>query len=125
MAPAGSLRPSNMLKLSSPTSTSGYFQKCHSTWSWPRPPFIGSIPSDDIGVLVMATICFSQKANRATHIGTPTPTRRGFLACIADLIESRFEGGIVRRDLYDLWLARTSARPERRRARGSESPVAD
>jgi len=60
----------------------------------------------------MATICFSQKANRATHIGTPTPTRRGFLACIADLIESRFEGGIVRRDLYDLWLARTSARPE-------------
>ena len=101
-----------MLKLSSPTSTSGYFQKCHSTWSWPRPPFIGSIPSDDIGVLVMATICFSQKANRATHIGTPTPTRRGFLACIADLIESRFEGGIVRHDLYDLWLARTSARPE-------------
>ena len=53
------------------------------------------------------------------------PTRRGFLACIADLIESRFEGGIVRRDLYDLGLARTSARPERRRARGSESPVAD
>jgi len=58
----------------------------------------------------MATICFSQKANRATHIGTPT--RRGFLACIADLIESRFEGGIVRHDLYDLWLARTSTSPE-------------
>ena len=89
-----------------------YFQKCHSTWSWPRPPFIGSIPSDDIGVLVMATICFSQRANCATHIGTPTPTRRGFLACIADLIESRFEGGIVRHDLYDLWLARTSTSPE-------------
>src|SRR5882762_5319708 len=42
------------------------------------------------------------------------PTRRGFLACIADLIESRFEGGIVRHDLYDLWLARTSVRPESR-----------
>jgi len=40
------------------------------------------------------------------------PTRRGFLACIADLIESRFEGGIVRHDLYDLWLARTSTSPE-------------
>ena len=37
-------------------------------------------------------------------------TRSGFLACIADLIESRFGGRIVRHDLYDLWLARTSTR---------------
>jgi len=50
-------------------------------------------------------------------------TRRGFLACIADLIESRFEGRSVRHDHYDLWLARTSTRPAGRR--GSESPVAD
>ena len=40
------------------------------------------------------------------------PIRRGFLACIADLIESRFGGRIVRHDLYDLWLARTSTKPE-------------
>jgi len=38
--------------------------------------------------------------------------RRGFLSCIAHLIESRFEGRIVRHDLYDLWLARTSTRSE-------------
>jgi hypothetical protein len=31
--------------------------------------------------------------------------RTGFLACIADLIETRFEGRIVRHDVYDLWLA--------------------
>ena len=37
-------------------------------------------------------------------------TRSGFLTCIADLIESRFGGRIVRHDLYDLWLARTSTR---------------
>src|SRR5437879_5412170 len=85
------LAPFEHAEVVSPTSTSGYFQKCHSTWSWPRPPFIGSILSDEyrsarrrctraarwrslklIGVLVMATICFSQKANRATHVGTPT-----------------------------------------------------
>jgi SAM-dependent methyltransferase len=40
------------------------------------------------------------------------PVRAGFLACIADLIQSRFAGRIVRHDLYDLWLARTSKRPE-------------
>ncbi|MDM0110523.1 class I SAM-dependent methyltransferase [Variovorax sp. J22R133] len=37
------------------------------------------------------------------------PIRAGFLACIADLIQYRFGGKIVRNDLYDLWLARTSA----------------
>ncbi|HKQ78199.1 MAG TPA: class I SAM-dependent methyltransferase [Blastocatellia bacterium] len=35
-------------------------------------------------------------------------TRRKFLACIANLIESRFDGKIVRHDTYDLWLARRS-----------------
>jgi SAM-dependent methyltransferase len=33
------------------------------------------------------------------------PTRAGFLACIANLIEVRFGGKIVRHDVYDLWLA--------------------
>jgi SAM-dependent methyltransferase len=36
-------------------------------------------------------------------------TRRSFLDCINNLIESRFEGKIVRHDVYDLWLARTLA----------------
>ncbi len=51
--------------------------------------------------------------------------RNGFLACIVDLIDSRFDGNIVRHDVYDLWLARTSARPddglraERHSSRGS------
>jgi ubiquinone/menaquinone biosynthesis C-methylase UbiE len=40
-------------------------------------------------------------------------TRRGFLSCMADLIESHFDGRIVRHDVYDLWLARTPTRPER------------
>ncbi|MCW3099984.1 MAG: SAM-dependent methyltransferase [Chthonomonadaceae bacterium] len=35
-------------------------------------------------------------------------TRSGFLACIANLIATRFEGRIVQHDVYDLWLARTS-----------------
>jgi ubiquinone/menaquinone biosynthesis C-methylase UbiE len=34
--------------------------------------------------------------------------RSGFLACIANLIESRFEGRIVQHDVHELWLARTS-----------------
>jgi SAM-dependent methyltransferase len=38
--------------------------------------------------------------------------RRGFLACIADLIETHFDGKIVRHDVYDLSLARTPMRPE-------------
>lgn len=32
--------------------------------------------------------------------------RAGFLACIGQLIQTQFEGRIVQRDLYDLWLAR-------------------
>jgi SAM-dependent methyltransferase len=39
-------------------------------------------------------------------------SRRGFLACIANLIESHFDGRVVRHDLYDLWLARPQRRPE-------------
>jgi len=39
------------------------------------------------------------------------PARRGFLACIGHLIESRFEGRIVQHDVFDLWLARTSTQP--------------
>ena len=34
--------------------------------------------------------------------------RRGFLACIAQLIEDRFKGRVVQHDVFDLWLARTS-----------------
>jgi hypothetical protein len=34
-------------------------------------------------------------------------TRLGFVACIEDLIESRFDGEIMRHDLYNLWIART------------------
>lgn len=44
-------------------------------------------------------------------LGFAEPIRGGFLACIADLIESRFAGRIVRHDLYDLWLARIPTRP--------------
>jgi SAM-dependent methyltransferase len=34
--------------------------------------------------------------------------RIGLLACIAELINSRFDGTITRHDLYELWLARTT-----------------
>jgi ubiquinone/menaquinone biosynthesis C-methylase UbiE len=33
--------------------------------------------------------------------------RLGFLSCMQDLINSRFEGCITRHDVYDLWTART------------------
>ncbi|MBN1550140.1 class I SAM-dependent methyltransferase [bacterium] len=33
--------------------------------------------------------------------------RRGFIACISDLIESEFGGRIVRHDMHDMWLARS------------------
>jgi SAM-dependent methyltransferase len=37
--------------------------------------------------------------------------RMGFLACVQDLINKRFGGYILRHDVYDLWLARTSTIP--------------
>lgn len=41
--------------------------------------------------------------------GLEERNREGFLACISRLIEDRFEGRIVRQDLYDLWLAHAVA----------------
>jgi SAM-dependent methyltransferase len=35
-------------------------------------------------------------------------SRSGFLACIRELIEHRFDGSIVSEDVHDLWLARTA-----------------
>ena len=44
-------------------------------------------------------------------LGFEEPTRKGFLACIAHLIETRFEGKVVRHDVHDLWLAQTAQKP--------------
>jgi hypothetical protein len=45
----------------------------------------------------------------STLLALEPTARTGFLACIADLIDSRFGGSIIRHDVYDLWLARKAA----------------
>lgn len=41
--------------------------------------------------------------------GFDEANRTGFLACMRNLIESRFENRIIRHDVHDLWIARTPA----------------
>lgn len=36
-------------------------------------------------------------------------SRIGFLECIAELIDARFEGRVVRHDVHDLWIAQRGA----------------
>jgi SAM-dependent methyltransferase len=45
----------------------------------------------------------------STVLALEPAARTGFLTCIADLIDSRFGGSIIRHDVYDLWLARKAA----------------
>jgi hypothetical protein len=49
-------------------------------------------------------------------------SREGFLDCIERLIRRRFSGEIVRRDVYDLWRARTAPRTVRSASRPRFSP---